>query len=187
MPAANTEGARKAFGRRFGPTGRDQFCLPRCGLLVMKIAAARRSPPRSYTPSVTSSRPPSSRPEYRRWTEGDRKVEPTDQFRPPHWRSIGYEHVHMDAPHSRESGAFRIGKAHGRRSEGGLGRQESVRSRFLLATRCLEFGRASHRPREPMVEAAFEWSWSRFGVGLRVQKADGRRPPAKLERVSHGG
>ncbi len=30
--------------------------------------------------------------EYRRWTNGGRKVEPTDQFCPPHWRSIGYEH-----------------------------------------------------------------------------------------------
>src|SRR5713226_6935336 len=30
--------------------------------------------------------------EYRRWTNGGRKVEPTDQFWPPHWRSIGYEH-----------------------------------------------------------------------------------------------
>src|SRR5258708_3043388 len=30
--------------------------------------------------------------EYRRWTNGGRKVEPTDQFWPRHWRSIGYEH-----------------------------------------------------------------------------------------------
>jgi len=32
--------------------------------------------------------------EYRRWTNGGRKVGPTDQFRPPHWRSIGYAESH---------------------------------------------------------------------------------------------
>ncbi len=35
--------------------------------------------------------------EYRRWTNGGRKVEATDQFRHPRWRSIGYDEFRADA------------------------------------------------------------------------------------------
>ena len=51
---------------------------------MKKIAADRKFASGSNAPSAISI-------EHRRWTEGDRKVEPTDRFRPPHWRSIGYE------------------------------------------------------------------------------------------------
>ena len=67
--------------------GHDQFCLPRWGLLGMRNRGQQEVLLR------VQHAPRPCRCEYRRWTEGDRKVEPTDRFRPPHWRSIGYEHV----------------------------------------------------------------------------------------------
>jgi hypothetical protein len=43
------------------------------------------------TPKAISEARVAGPPEYRRWTEGGRKVEPTDQFWPSHWRSIRHE------------------------------------------------------------------------------------------------
>jgi hypothetical protein len=60
----------------------------------------------------------------RRWTNGGRKVEPTDQFGPPRWRSIGMRNFTL-APPSLRSVATSFGftdagdAADKRRTEGG--------------------------------------------------------------------
>ena len=89
----------------------------------------------------------------------------------------------MAVPQQRLEPAEVVRKSFGRR----FGPTRVVLESFLSATRCSEFERDSRRPPEPMSEAALEWSWSRFGVALHVQKADGRRPPATLERISQRG
>jgi hypothetical protein len=91
---ANVEKAavrRANVGRKAEPT--DQFRSPRCGLCVLKALRAGPSSARGSCQTLSLRR----RAEYRRWTNGGRKVEPTDHFRPPRWRSIGYEEFRDDA------------------------------------------------------------------------------------------
>jgi len=78
-------GRRTNVGRKAEAS--DQFRPPRSGLCVMKLCA-----PGPYKRFELLPNPARRRlAEYRRWTNGGRKVEPTDHFWPPRWRSIRHE------------------------------------------------------------------------------------------------
>ena len=79
-------GRRTNVGRKAEAT--DQFRPPRCGFVCHE--PLRAGPLQRF--ELLPNRARRRLAEYRRWTNGGRKVEPTDQFWPPHWRSIGYEH-----------------------------------------------------------------------------------------------
>ncbi len=123
-PTSNCEGGQKADGRRRGSPTCGQVRVERPEVCSEGGEGARKADKRrmeggSHRPISAPSMwivcheallagpvqrfellpNPARRglAEYRRWTNGGRKVEPTDQFRPPRWRFIGYEEFRADS------------------------------------------------------------------------------------------
>jgi hypothetical protein len=82
------EGARKTDKRRTEGGSHRPISAPSMWIVCHEALRAGSEQRFEFLPNAARRR----LAEYRRWTNGGRKVEHTDQFRPPHWRSIGYEH-----------------------------------------------------------------------------------------------
>ena len=87
-PVVGGEGARKADKHRTEGGSHRPISAPSMWIVCHEALRAGLVERSWLLPNPVQRR----LAEYRRWTNGGRKVEPTDQFWPPHWRSIGYEH-----------------------------------------------------------------------------------------------
>ena len=91
-----TEVVRKSFGSRFAAADFEHIDMDCLGVkrgLADKGAVGR-------SPKVERRRSEGGAATVGRWTNGGRKVEATDQFPAPRWRSIRHEKFHLGLPES---------------------------------------------------------------------------------------